>query len=278
MIPIISEDSASEERILKGESRYRDAGFLQSTLFGSVDFAKDLVTDEWVVIKKCSRKHVLSKISLRGNVVSEDIEKEIELHKRLCQDTNPCPFIIELREVYEDAEFINIVLEYADGGDLLDHVIANINRLLAVHKSRRSEEEKNRILKEWWNDVRKWIQQLLLALKYLHERNICHRDVSLENTMLKQGDVRLIDFGNAHEYTNANFKSERNRIGKLQYMRPECFADRHYDGRDNDMWCIGVMLWTSLIGAPPWTIANKADKRFALIMKGKMGIKGLLES
>lgn len=261
----------------RGVRRYKKGRIIAPTIFGSIRYGKDVVTGEWVVIKECIIENLLAKKSVQGNPVAEDVHMEIELHRRLCEANDSCPYIIDLKEVCQDKEYIYIILEYASGGDLFGYVKTSIEKIMGLWKSTRKKEVQQRIVEEWHNNVQKWMRQLFLALNFMHARNICHRDISLENIVLsKDNDVRVIDLGVAHEYKDGNFSSECTRIGKDKYMSPECHLGQFYDGRDNDMWCAGVVLWLCLVGCPPWDVPFVKDKRFALIMTGKSGIKKLV--
>lgn len=261
----------------RGVRRYKKGRIIAPTIFGSIRYGKDIVTGEWVVIKECVIENLIAKKSVQGNFVPEDVHMEIELHSRLCQPNDSCPYIIDLKEVCQDKEYIYIILEYASGGDLFGFVKTSIQKIIGLWKTTRKKEVRRRIVEEWQNSVQKWIRQLLLALKFMHERNICHGDISLENIVLgKDKDVKVIDLGVAHEYEDGNFSSERKRIGKEKYMSPECHLGQYYDGRDNDMWCAGVVLWLCLVGCPPWDLPCVSDKRFVLVMRGKSGIKKLV--
>merc|ERR1719285_964370 len=173
---------------------------------------------------------------------------------------------------------IYIVLELGTEGDLFSHVLTKVNELLGVWNTEKNHQVKLQKLLNWQNQVRKWMQQMLEALKFMHERNICHRDISLENIVLCKGmNAKLIDFGVAHEYKEGNFRAEKSRIGKKTYMSPECGDGYYYDGRLNDLWAVGVSLWMSLIGSPPWDRASIVDKRYCFIMRGGGGINSLLQ-
>jgi len=261
----------------RGVRRYKKGRIIAPTIFGSIRYGKDIVTGEWVVIKECIIENLIAKKSVQGNSVAEDVHMEIELHSKLCQANDPCPYIIDLKEVCQDKDYIYIILEHASGGDLFGLVKTSIQKIIGLWKTTRKKEVQRRIVDEWQNNVRKWIRQLLLALKFMHERRICHGDISLENIVLtKDKDVKVIDLGVAHEYKDGNFLSECTRIGKDKYMSPECHLGQYFDGRDNDMWCAGVVLWLCLVGCPPWDLPCVSDKRFAIVMRGKSGIKKLV--
>jgi serine/threonine protein kinase len=63
------------------------------------------------------------------------------------------------------------------------------------------------------------ITQLLLGLKYLHNRKILHRDLSARNIFVdRDGDLKIGDFGTAKLMTRDKYKTI---IGTLNYMSPE---------------------------------------------------------
>ena len=46
--------------------------------------------------------------------------------------------------------------------------------------------------------MRFYIAQVIQAIGYLHESNICHRDLKLENVMMdSEGYLKIIDYGMA---------------------------------------------------------------------------------
>jgi len=273
----VKQHSNDQNPLPRGVRRYKKGRIIAPTIFGSIRYGKDIVTGEWVIIKECIIENLIAKKSIQGNSVAEDVHMEIELHSKLCQANDSSPYIIDLKEVCQDKEYIYIVLEYASGGDLFGFVKTSIQKIIGLWKTTRKKAVRRRIVEEWQNNVQRWIRQLLLALKFMHERNICHGDISLENIVLtKDKDVKVIDLGVAHEYKDGFFSSECTRIGKDKYMSPECHLGQYFDGRDNDMWCAGVVLWLCLVGCPPWDLPCVSDKRFALVMRGKSGIKKLV--
>jgi len=57
-------------------------------------------------------------------------------------------------------------------------------------------------------------------------------------------------------------------------MSPECYASKHYDARANDLWCVGVMMFTCLTGAKPWNSPSLHDDAHRLVMSN--GVRSLV--
>ena len=89
------------------------------------------------------------------------------------------------------------------------------------------------------------------ALDYAHQQGIVHRDIKPANIMrLKDGTVRVADFGIAH--VTANSKSASGKvIGTPSYMSPEQVAGRKVDGR-SDLFSLGIALFELLTGEKPF--------------------------
>ncbi|EDS27945.1 serine/threonine-protein kinase D3 [Culex quinquefasciatus] len=104
------------------------------------------------------------------------------------------------------------------------------------------------------NDFRgkayKWI---LVALKYLHSRNIVHCDLKPENVLLSSDaefpQVKLCDFGFARIIGEKSFR--RSVVGTPAYLAPEVLRNKGYN-RSLDMWSVGVIIYVSLSGTFPF--------------------------
>jgi serine/threonine protein kinase len=260
------------------EKRYVKKKDIKKSLYGVVYLALDTRTNQEVVIKSSDRVLALTKTLMDGSPSKEDIEEEIRIHRKLSNDPEPSPYIIKLLDVVWTKETIDLVLEYAPGGDLFSVIKDKTGKLNQELNELRGLQEYNHLLHKHWEEVLKLMKQILQATAYLHARNISHRDLSLENIILdSDGNIRLIDFGNAREYSDTNWLSERGPIGKSGYLSPECYAREFYDGRDNDMWCIGVILWQMLIGHKLWFDPDVADPRFKHVyFQGLQGLQKLL--
>jgi len=58
-----------------------------------------------------------------------------------------------------------------------------------------------------------------VGLRYLHGKKILHRDLKSSNVFLKNGDIRIADFGLSHSFESDN-QMDRILIGTPAYMAP----------------------------------------------------------
>ena len=171
---------------------------------------------------KFVKKSILSSDNRREKLV-----KEIAIMQQLPAHPN----IIRLIEVLESEKYIGLVLEYAQGGELFNHILA---------KKHLSERES-----------RKCFQQLVDGVLFLHEQRIVHRDLKLENLLLdSQGNIKITDFGFANNYTDKQLM--KTSCGSPCYASPELVLSDSYDGPLADSWSCGVILYAMLCGYLPF--------------------------
>lgn len=104
-----------------------------------------------------------------------------------------------------------------------------------------------------------FMSQLLLAVQYMHENNVIHRDLKLGNLFIdKQLHIKVGDLGLA---TRVEDKDEKRKTicGTPNYIAPEIIqSDKSKRGHsfEVDVWSMGVILYTLLIGKPPYEAKN----------------------
>ena len=128
--------------------------------------------------------------------------------------------------------------------------------------------------------AREYVRDIMTGVAYIHAHGICHRDLSLENVMLFSDPARgravakIIDFGLALSLPSdgvlLNIDGSCGQVGKLPYMAPEVYENRPFDGRAIDIWAVGIMLFTMLVGGPPHAIPTRRDARFEAIGQGRL--------
>jgi len=101
-----------------------------------------------------------------------------------------------------------------------------------------------------------YIVQIISALRYLHSHRIIHRDLKLGNLFLSaKMELKIGDFGLA---TKLEFDGERKRTicGTPNYIAPEILEAKQGHSYEVDIWSLGVILYTMLIGKPPFETAD----------------------
>lgn len=170
-----------------------------------------------------------------------DALHEAELLKSLSH-----PNIIAYHDAHLADARLCIVMEHADAGDL---AAAVARRRTA---SRRHHEREAMAI----------FVQLAMALDYIHQRRILHRDLKCQNVFLTRvGMVKLGDFGIA-KVLEASEDMAETRIGTPYYLPPEMCTSQPYDFRA-DVWCLGVVLYEVLALEVPFNAPNMAS----LVMK-----------
>lgn len=100
-----------------------------------------------------------------------------------------------------------------------------------------------------------FMRQLLEATRYMHDQNVIHRDLKLGNLFLdKDMNIKVGDLGLA---TRVEDKDEKRKTicGTPNYIAPEIIqGDKAKRGHsfEVDVWSMGVILYTVLIGKPPY--------------------------
>ncbi|CDW78132.1 protein kinase domain containing protein [Stylonychia lemnae] len=141
--------------------------------------------------------------------------------------------IVAYKDSFVDREqYLNMVMTYCDGGDMYTKI----------------KNSKGKNFPE--PQIIDWLVQMSLALLYLHERKILHRDMKTQNIFLKNGKIRLGDFGIAKVLDST--KDFANTvifnwiifqcIGTPYYMSPELFKNKPYSYK-SDVWALGCVLY-----------------------------------
>jgi serine/threonine protein kinase len=137
----------------------------------------------------------------------EDVLTEIGIYSYLRRQQVLHPFILQMHMAIEVGNEAWLVLQHADGGDLCDAV-----------KGKKDEISSAQALQ--------WTEQLLQAVSFLHKHRIGHRDISLENILLRDGNILLMDFGQAVQTESDSGCALRYfcSLGKDYYRAPERYV------------------------------------------------------
>jgi serine/threonine protein kinase len=102
-------------------------------------------------------------------------------------------------------------------------------------------------------ETRHIFYQIISGVSYAHNQHICHRDLKLENILLKDltsNIIKIADFGLSGFYRpGALIKSN---CGTLSFLAPEVFKGTANAGPPQDVWALGVILFALLCGRLPF--------------------------
>ena len=105
-------------------------------------------------------------------------------------------------------------------------------------------------------EVKYYIYQLINALKYIHSKNVIHRDLKLGNLYLSYSLILKIgDFGLSAQLID-KFGRRNTVCGTPNYIAPEVLEQKNGHSFEADVWSIGVIVYCMLIGKPPFESPN----------------------
>ncbi|XP_075423155.1 serine/threonine-protein kinase 33 isoform X5 [Ascaphus truei] len=221
--------------------------------FGVVIEATHKETDKKWAIKKVNREKA-------GSSAVKLLEREVTILKRVNHE-----HIIHLEEVFETPKRMYLVMELCEGGELKE---------ILQRRKRLSEMETRHI-----------IHSLASAIAYLHKKDIVHRDLKLENILVKSINsinldemilnIKVTDFGLAVQKGGVGSENMlQSTCGTPIYMAPEVINAHDYS-QQCDIWSIGVIMYMLLCGDPPF-MGSSEEKLFELIKKGDLNFSNLV--
>ncbi|ORZ12813.1 camp-dependent protein kinase 10 [Absidia repens] len=162
------------------------------------------------------------------------------------------PFIVELYCTFQDHQSLYMVQEYVLGGELFRH----------LRKAGR-----------FGNDTaRFYAAEIILAIEYLHSKDIIYRDLKPENILLdREGHIKITDFGFAKIVVDRTWTL----CGTPEYLAPETIQSKGH-GKAVDWWALGIIIFEMLVGYPPF-YDNNHFGIYERILDGKVRYPGYLE-
>ncbi|KAI0541335.1 kinase-like protein [Xylaria digitata] len=193
---------------------------------GRGGFGRVYLTRERETGLVCALK-VLYKKRIKNTFAETQVRREIEIQSNLRH-----PNILKLYGHFHDSTRIFLVLELAGRGELYKHLLC----------AERFPEQR----------AAQYIAQIACALRYLHRKNIIHRDIKPQNILVgTHGEIKMSDFG-------CSVRTRNRRItycGTTDYRAPEMVRlpnwDESYDEKV-DLWSLGVLMYQLLVGKTPF--------------------------
>ena len=215
-----------EEKIVKvnGDIAYRK--YTRGRFLGKGGFAKvyEITNQE---SGKVSAAKLISKASLAKARARQKLMSEIKIHRSLHHEN-----VVLFEHFFEDADNVYILLEMCPNQSLSE---------MMRRRKRVTELE-----------AQCYMYQVVTGMRYLHMRRIINRDIKLGNLFLDEKmQVKIGDFGLA---AKLEFDGERKRTicGTPNYIAPEILEGHQGHSYEVDVWSIGVLLYTFVVGKPPF--------------------------
>lgn len=204
----------------------------------------------WTCVEKKTGKAYACKTIDKDKMKSAEARLAVRLEVGLAAYLRGHPNVVEFKSVHEDVKSLHMVMELCQGGDLFS-LLAAAQRFSEVEAS-------------WM------IRKILAGVSYCHRKQVVHRDLKLENILLKvrsNGAVepKLADFGLA-AFLEAG-QTAAGLVGSPFYVSPEAIRAKEC-GRPADIWAVGVVLYTMLSGRLPFH-GESTDKTLELICIGR---------
>lgn len=148
----------------------------------------------------------------------------------ILQEMGSGQFTVAIIDCFQTSSYVNIIMEYCDGGNLAD--------LMKSKGGRFTEQE-----------AVNYLGEIADGLYAMHKSGRMHRDLKLENIFLKDSHCKIGDFGFATKQPKAE-----QYVGTPEYMAPEifCCGDGNFYDKQVDIWALGIMFHEMLFGNRPY--------------------------
>ncbi|CAD8063963.1 unnamed protein product [Paramecium primaurelia] len=168
-----------------------------------------------------------------GNLIMNEVEALQKLDNQYIVN-----LITTFNFDYEGQTLFCILLEFCDGGNLLDY----------QNNMQNTFDQQNAII---------FFKQILQGMKEIHQKRIIHRDLKLPNILIHNNQIKIADFGFCH-LLKLDASSINLNLGTLGTQAPEILDNQPY-GLKSDMFSIGVILYQLLFFDYPFSVNNEKD-------------------
>ncbi|XP_042017253.1 phosphoenolpyruvate carboxylase kinase 1-like [Salvia splendens] len=205
------------------------------TLNNDYHLCEELGRGRFGVVHRCYSPSSSSSSFACKSIAKRDLSSDPT--DRRCLDVEPkilrllsaCPNVLRLHDVYDNDDYLHLVTDLCDGGDLFDRLSSS---------PRFSERDAARV-----------ISQLMSAVAFCHRAGVAHRDIKPDNILFdSRGALKLADFGSAELFGAEEMTGV---VGTPYYVAPEVLMGGNYDEKV-DVWSAGVILYMMLAGVPPF--------------------------
>lgn len=195
--------------------------------FGKVKLGTHVITGENVAVKILEKERIVDVADV------ERVAREIHILKLIRH-----PHIVQLYEIIETPRQLYLIMDYANGGELFDYIVANVR------------------VKE--REACKFFHQIVSGVDAIHDSGVVHRDLKPENLLLDEDkNIKIVDFGLSNTFTKGQLL--KTACGSPCYAAPEMIAGQQYVPSLCDIWSCGVILFAIICGFLPFEDQNTSN-------------------
>jgi len=214
------------EKVPKKHGGFIINRFIKGDEIGKGGFAKVFSVTHLEANKVFAAK-VIPKSSISSIKAKKRALSEIKIHNELDH-----PNIVKLERVFEDQESMYMVMELCKNKSLSS---------LLKSRTRLTELE-----------VRYYLRQIIEGLRYMRNCLVIHRDLKPGNIFLDEKmQVKIGDFGLA-AILGEEHERRKTICGTPNYVAPEMLKSENGHSFEVDVWALGVIFYTMLVGRPPF--------------------------
>ena len=203
--------------------------------FGTVFKVRHILTDKVYAMKVMNKNYIIEKKYLHY-VVSE-----FEIMKKLAG----FPFILDLHYCFQTANYLYLIIDYCPNGDF--------TKLESL------------------NNPKLFFAEMILAIEYIHNKNIIYRDLKPENILLDEtGHIKLCDF-NLAKGGMTKHKRADSFCGSPLYFSPEIVQNQGSNYK-SDIYGIGLIMYEIITGHTAY-YAKNIEELYAKIKKNRIDFK-----
>ncbi|RHY87303.1 hypothetical protein DYB37_004957 [Aphanomyces astaci] len=256
----------------EAEDRKIELNAREEVQFNDLQVLRTLGTGTFGRVKlvkhKVSGRAYAMKVMQKSQVVAYKQQVNILNEKNLLAMCNH-PFILKLFQAFKDQQCLYLLMEVQR-----EYNIAISGELFAyLHNS---ERPSGRLPND---HARFYASHVILALEYLHDRNIIYRDLKPENLLIDQeGYIKVVDFGFAKVCADRTYTL----CGTPEYLAPELVLGKGHNkvpplfplvftpslppfsdlvgGQGVDYWAYGVLIYEMTVGCSPFVGNNPSDQ------------------
>lgn len=192
--------------------------------FGEVFLVKNKINNQFYAMKILDKKTIISFNQEEHTKAERDLMVKVD-----------CPFIIDIKFAFQDSQYLYLLTEFMQGGELFFH----------LYREKKFKDDKARF----------YLVEIILAIEFLHNKKMMYRDLKPENVLIdKTGHIKLTDFG-LSKILSKDKEKTYTICGTPQYLAPEILTCDGYDD-SVDWWSLGCIMYKMLIGVDPFRFSK----------------------